>query len=71
MFPYHSEYFPHALNLEQHFCSSAFVDKIIRGNIPVLYSLFHQFVVNMGKYIHAIIFLDKSRTIDFIFRDLR
>ena len=31
------------------FCSSAFVDKIIRGNIT--YDLFYQLVVNMGKYL--------------------
>ena len=33
VFPYHSEYFPHAENLELLFCSNAFVDKIVRGNI--------------------------------------
>ena len=33
IFPYHSEYFPLAENLELLFCSTAFVDKIIRGNV--------------------------------------
>ena len=31
IFLYHSEYFPHAKNLELLFCSTAFVDKKIRG----------------------------------------
>ena len=36
IFPYHCEYFPHAENLEL-FSSSAFVNKIIRGNIiPII-----------------------------------
>ena len=46
---YLSEYFPHAENLELLFCSTAFVDKIIRGNI--IFNLLHQLVVNMGKYL--------------------
>ena len=40
IFPYHSEYFSHAENLELLFCSTAFFDKIIRGNTStVLYIL--------------------------------
>ena len=31
------------------FCSTVFVDKIIRGNIT--YNLFHQLAVNMGTYL--------------------
>ena len=44
-----TEYFPHAENLEQPFCSSAFVDKILRANI--ISNLFDQLLVNMGKYL--------------------
>ena len=43
IFPYHSEHFPHAENPELLFCSTAFVDKIIRGNM--IYNLFYQLVV--------------------------
>ena len=48
IFPGHSEYFLHAENLVLHICPTAFVDKIIRGNIT--YNIFHQLVVNMGNY---------------------
>ena len=49
IFSYHIEYFPHAENLELlFFCCTAFIDKIIRGNVT--YYSFHQLVVNMGKY---------------------
>ena len=51
IFPYQSEYFPHAENLEPFlfFCSAALVDKVIRGNI--IHNLLYQLVVNMGKYL--------------------
>ena len=35
IFPHHCEYFPHAENLELLFCSTAFDDKIIKGNIEI------------------------------------
>ena len=44
-----TKYFPHAENLEILFCSTTFVDKIIRGNTICV--LFYQLEVNMGKYL--------------------
>ena len=44
---HHTKYFPNAENLELLFFSTAFVDKIIRGNI--VYNLFYLLFVNMGK----------------------
>ena len=44
---YLSEYFPHAENLELLFCSTAFVDKIIRGNI--IFNLLHQLWLIWGN----------------------
>ena len=49
MFHFHSEYFPYAENQNYVFCSTAFADKIIGENI--VYRLFYQLVVNMGKYL--------------------
>ena len=46
VFPFDREYFPHSDNLELLLPSTAFVDKIIRGNI--IYNLFDQLVVNIG-----------------------
>ena len=50
IYPYYGEYFPRAENLELlfFFCSTVFVDKIIRGNM--IYSLFYQ-LVDVGKYL--------------------
>ena len=46
------------------FCTTAFVDEIIRGNIK--YNLFYQLVVNIGKYL-----LKKRKSPRKISRDLR
>ena len=48
IFPYHSENFPHAENLKPFFCSTAFVDKIIK---VIKVTSFYQIVVNIGKYL--------------------
>ena len=49
--PYHSENFHHAENLELLFCSTAFVDKIIKGNIIYFISL--QFIWEMSAEIKS------------------
>ena len=43
IFSYHTEYFPIAENLKLLFCSTAFVNKIISGNISgnIIYDLFY------------------------------
>ena len=54
IFPYHSEYFSHPKNLELLFRSTAFVDKIIRGNI--IYNLYLSASGQYGK-----IFAEKGK----------